>query len=246
MIINLFSIFDPSSSINYSLNWLRLIYLLIFIPNLYWIIPSRWNYIYIFILILLKIEFKVLIYIKINIINILIYISIFIFIILNNFLGIFSYIFTATSHLRISLSISLPIWISFILYGWINRINHIFIHLVPSGTPRILIPFIVIIETIRNIIRPGTLAVRLSANIIAGHLLIVLISSTGRNLSILLLLIILLLQSILVILELRVSIIQAYVFTVLRTLYRVELNYEKIMSTFSFSNFKSLTYFIIF
>lgn len=43
-----------------------------------------------------------------------------------------------------------------------------FAHLVPQGTPGALIPFIVLIETIRNVIRPGTLAVRLAANIIAG------------------------------------------------------------------------------
>jgi len=43
--------------------------------------------------------------------------------------------------------------------------NHIFEHLVPQGTSTMLIPFIVIIETISNLIRPGTLAVRLTANI---------------------------------------------------------------------------------
>ncbi|WP_369011417.1 F0F1 ATP synthase subunit A [Pseudophaeobacter profundi] len=60
-----------------------------------------------------------------------------------------------------------------------NKTNHIFTHLLPVGTPPILIPFIVIIESIRNIIRPRSLAVRLRANIIAGHLLIRLL---GNNL----------------------------------------------------------------
>ncbi|WP_431834057.1 F0F1 ATP synthase subunit A, partial [Escherichia coli] len=58
-----------------------------------------------------------------------------------------------------------------------------FAHLVPQGTPPVLIPFIVCIETIRNIIRPGTLAVRLAANIIAGHLLLTLLGNTGPFLS---------------------------------------------------------------
>ena len=52
-----------------------------------------------------------------------------------------------------------------------------------KGTPPILIPFIVCIETIRNLIRPGTLAVRLAANIIAGHLLLTLLGNTGPFLS---------------------------------------------------------------
>ena len=47
----------------------------------------------------------------------------------------------------------------------------------PVGTPRFLIPVIVIIETVRNIIRPLTLSIRLAANIVAGHLLLTLLGS---------------------------------------------------------------------
>lgn len=224
MIINLFSIFDPSTSINISLNWFRCVYVIFFLPLIYWFIPSRFNIIFIFLINFLRNEFKLLIVKKDNIINLLIYIRLFFFITLNNFIGLFSYIFTSSSHLLFSLSISLSLWISYIIYGWLNNINHIFIHLVPQGTPRILIPFIVLIETVRNVIRPGTLAVRLSANIIAGHLLITLISSTGLKLEGVLLIFILISQSLLILLELRVAFIQAYVFSVLRLLYRSEVN----------------------
>lgn len=48
-------------------------------------------------------------------------------------------------------------------------------HLVPTGTPPLLIPFMVIIELVRRVIRPLTLAVRLAANMVAGHLLLVLV-----------------------------------------------------------------------
>ncbi|MGF2560245.1 F0F1 ATP synthase subunit A, partial [Ralstonia pseudosolanacearum] len=105
------------------------------------------------------------------------------------------------------------------MYGWLINTQHIFIHLVPQGTPSILIIFIVCIETIRNIIRPGTLAIRLTANIIAGHLLITLLGNTGSNISNYLVIILLIVQIILLILECAVAIIQSYVFTVLRTLY---------------------------
>jgi F-type H+-transporting ATPase subunit a len=97
-------------------------------------------------------------------------------------------------------------------------------HLVPQGTPPILIPFIVCIETIRNIIRPGTLAVRLSANIIAGHLLITLLGNTGPSLQISLITVLIVVQIALLVLESAVSIIQSYVFAVLRTLYSREVN----------------------
>jgi len=98
-----------------------------------------------------------------------------------------------------------------------------FAHLVPQGTPRILIPFIVIIETIRNIIRPGTLAVRLSANIIAGHLLLTLLGNTGNSLSAILISFLIITQLLLLMLESAVAIIQSYVFTILRTLYSREI-----------------------
>lgn len=224
IMINLFSIFDPSTSNYFSFNWLRRIYVLILIPNIYWLIPSRYIYLILIISKILIYEFIILLNLKLNIFNIIILIRLFYFILLNNFLGIFPYIFTSSRHIIFRLTISLTLWLSIILFGWIKNSNNIFIHLVPQGTPNVLIPFIVLIETIRNIIRPGTLAVRLSANIIAGHLLITLISSTGNSLIILFLIFILFSQCLLIVLELSVSIIQAYVFTILSTLYRAESN----------------------
>jgi len=152
------------------------------------------------------------------------FISLFIIILFNNFLGLFPYIFTRTRHLTLTLTLALPIWLRFIIYGWLNNTQHIFAHLVPQGTPRVLMPFIVCIETIRNIIRPGTLAVRLTANIIAGHLLLTLIGNTGNSLSSILISFLIIRQIALLILESAVAIIQAYVFAVLSTLYSREVN----------------------
>ena len=123
-----------------------------------------------------------------------------------------------------TLSLSMPLWVAFILYGWINHTQHMFAHLVPQGTPGPLIPFIVLIETIRNVIRPGTLAVRLAANIIAGHLLLTLLGSTGPSLSMSLVTLLLISQILLLTLEAAVAVIQSYVFAVLRTLYAREVN----------------------
>jgi len=95
---------------------------------------------------------------------------------------------------------------------------------VPQGTPPVLIPFIVLIETIRNIIRPGTLAIRLTANIIAGHLLLTLLRRTNSSLNSYLLIILILSQILLLLLESAVAIIQSYVFAVLRTLFAREIN----------------------
>ncbi|KAG7172573.1 NADH-ubiquinone oxidoreductase chain 3-like 8 [Homarus americanus] len=90
--------------------------------------------------------------------------------------------------------------------------NHRFIPIVveiPQGTPGLLIPFIVLVETLRNIIRPGTLAVRLAANIIAGHLLLTLLGNIGPSLSLTLVSFLILAQILLLILESAVAIIQS-------------------------------------
>lgn len=223
MITNLFSVFDPSTTIfNLSLNWLRTFLRIIFIPSLFWIIPSRYNLIWNKIIIKLHKEFKILINSKYNG-RTLIFIALFSIILFNNFLGLFPYIFTRSRHIVISISIALPLWLTFIIFGWIINTQHIFIHLVPQGTPSILIAFIVCIETIRNIIRPGTLAIRLTANIIAGHLLITLLGNTGSSILTYIIILLLIIQIILLILECAVAIIQSYVFTVLRTLYSREV-----------------------
>lgn len=138
-------------------------------------------------------------------------------------LGLLPYVFTATRHLAITLAIALPLWLSFIIYGWLNHTKHILAHLVPLGTPPVLIPFIVLIETISNVIRPGTLAVRLAANIIAGHLLLVLLGNQGPHLSSPVLSLLLITQILLLTLETAVAVIQSYVFAVLATLYSREV-----------------------
>nr|YP_010722466.1 ATP synthase F0 subunit 6 [Parnassius stubbendorfii]WDV10749.1 ATP synthase F0 subunit 6 [Parnassius stubbendorfii] len=225
MMSNLFSIFDPTTNLfNLPLNWISTFIGLMFIPYSFWLIPNRHYIFWNFITNKLHNEFKMLLGINSFNGSTFIFISLFSFILFNNFLGLFPYIFTSTSHLTISLSISLSLWISFMMYGWINNYQHMFIHMIPQGTPNILMPFMVLIETISNIIRPGTLAVRLTANMIAGHLLLTLLSSTNSNLSFFLLFILIFMQILLLILESAVAIIQSYVISILSTLYSSEVN----------------------
>lgn len=220
MIANLFRTFDPSRNFHLSLNWLRTLIGLLIIPPFFWFSPSRINIIWINIIIFLHKEFKILMKTPGRT---LIFIALFALIIFNNFLGLFPYIFTRTRHIILSLTLRLPLWLSFILYGWINNTIHILAHLVPRGTPGILIPFMVCIETIRNIIRPGTLAIRLRANIIAGHLLITLLGNTGPSINLILINFLIITQILLLTLETAVSLIQSYVFAILRTLYSREV-----------------------
>nr|WKU83764.1 ATP synthase F0 subunit 6 [Argyra sp.] len=225
MMTNLFSVFDPSSSIfNISLNWLSTFLGLLLIPPMFWLMPSRYNLIWNSILITLHKEFKTLLGPTGHSGSTFIFISLFSLIMFNNFLGLFPYIFTSTSHMTLSLALALPLWLSFMIYGWINHTQHMFAHLVPQGTPAVLMPFMVCIETISNVIRPGTLAVRLTANMIAGHLLLTLMGNTGPSLSIILATFLVFAQIALLVLESAVAIIQSYVFAVLSTLYSSEVN----------------------
>nr|YP_010463335.1 ATP synthase F0 subunit 6 [Rusicada privata]UUJ37863.1 ATP synthase F0 subunit 6 [Rusicada privata]WCO87236.1 ATP synthase F0 subunit 6 [Rusicada privata] len=225
MMSNLFSIFDPSTNLfNLSLNWISTILGILFIPYSFWLIPNRHFFFWNLIIMKLHNEFKTLL--KNNYFqgSTFIFISMFSFVLFNNFLGLFPYIFTSTSHLTLSLSISLPLWLSFMIYGWINNSQHMFIHMIPQGTPTVLMPFMVLIETISNIIRPGTLAVRLTANMIAGHLLMTLLSGTGPNMNSYMVMILVLIQILLLILESAVAVIQSYVIAILSTLYSSEVN----------------------
>lgn len=222
MINNLFSTFDPATSISYSLNWIRTLLILILIPFSYWVIPNRINVLFNNIIIKLHNEFKILLGVKSKGITLII-VSLFFFILINNFIGLIPYIFTRSSHLAFSLTLALPLWIRIMIFGWFNNTNSIFAHLVPNGTPAALMPFIVIIETIRNIIRPGRLGVRLTANIIAGHLLIRLLGNKSIDIRNNLLVFIVIVQIILIIFEAAVAVIQAYVFSVLTTLYSREV-----------------------
>nr|AIC09090.1 ATP synthase F0 subunit 6 [Gasteruption sp. M19] len=226
MMMNLFSIFDPSTSNHTALNWLSSLIPFLLFPYMFWITPSRYTFLWNnLLLIKLFNEFKLLLN-KINSMNSIMFISMFTLILINNFMGLFPYIFTSSSHMIFSLSLALPMWITFMLYGWITNTNHMLAHMVPNGTPPILIPLMIIIENISNIIRPGTLAIRLTANMIAGHLLITLLSSTGNSKSMnsILLMLMISSQCILMILEMSVSIIQSYVFSILSTLYSNETN----------------------
>nr|ALO77207.1 ATP synthase F0 subunit 6 [Glaresis sp. GLA01] len=223
MMTNLFSSFDPSTNL-FSLNWLSTFLGILFIPPMFWLIPSRFNFIWTKITLTLHNEFKILLGTNKIKGSTLIFVTLFTFILFNNFLGLFPYIFTSSSHLTFTLTLSLPLWLSFMIYGWINNTIHMLAHLVPQGTPPVLMPFMVCIETISNIIRPGTLAIRLTANMIAGHLLLTLLGNIGPSLSISLINILIIVQLLLLTLESAVSIIQSYVFAVLSTLYSSEVN----------------------
>lgn len=221
MITNLFSSFDPiSSTFSIQLNWVAMFLFIIALFPLYWISTSKSGIVYSELTSYITKEFIPLFK---SYKNIIFFNALFIFILINNIFGLMPYTFTSTAHIAITLAMAITIWLTFILYGWINNTNHMFAHLVPLGTPIVLIPFMVIIETIRNIIRPITLSVRLAANLTAGHLLLILLGESMVNRKILIIVTVTAAQFALMTLEAAVAVIQAYVFATLSTLYASEV-----------------------
>nr|YP_054509.1 ATP synthase F0 subunit 6 [Ixodes uriae]BAD27245.1 ATPase subunit 6 [Ixodes uriae] len=220
MMMNLFSIFDPTTSTFFSLNWLAL-FSIVMVPTHFWVIPSRiqilWKMLSFFITSEMSANLS-----KKNHKFMMFFMSLFIVIMMSNLMGLVPYVFTPSSHIMFSMAFAFPIWITLMLYGWINHFNKMMIHLVPMGSPNILTIFMVLIETISNLIRPITLSVRLSANMISGHLLIHLLTSIPYNHNNMFIITMPIIMT-LMFLESAVAIIQSYVFITLVSLYTNEI-----------------------
>nr|BEI62442.1 ATP synthase F0 subunit 6 [Ixodes fujitai] len=219
--MNLFSIFDPSTSNNLSLNWLSIFPMIFTFSPWFWMISSRYQMFWKSIFKKLMNEIKSNLFHK-NQKFTLLFISIFSMILLLNCLGLFPYVFTPTSHIMLSMMLAFPIWLTLMLKGWLTSFNKMMTHLVPLGSPLILTSFMVMIETVSNMIRPITLSIRLSANMISGHLLIHLLTSIPYNYSYMFSMIFPLMFA-LMMLETAVAIIQSYVFITLASLYSNEI-----------------------
>lgn len=214
-LLNLFSIFDPTSYF-VSFGWLIVGFLVIF-PG-YCVNEKRKRkitLILIFKSLLGELSSNILRATKLNTFYVFILFCMLLFLNTN---ALSPYTFTITAHIVINFSFALVVWFSIVSYQVKFNILSRLIHLVPVGTPYLLLPVMVVIELTRIFIRPITLSVRLTANIIAGHLLMSLLGearahtiglAVGGYLAFMLLLF----------LECAVAIIQAYVFITLISLY---------------------------
>lgn len=152
-------------------------------------------------------------------------ISLFLFVVIGNLLGLVPYSFTVTTQIAVTLTFSLAILIGVTITGFVLHGVEYFGILFPAGTSIWLTPLLVVIELISYLARGISLAVRLSANMMAGHTLLKIIGTFGWKMIIsgglLSLLGVgpVLLMIALTGLELTICILQAYVFTVLTASY---------------------------
>nr|UQJ73725.1 ATP synthase F0 subunit 6 [Pseudohynobius flavomaculatus] len=155
----------------------------------------------------------------------MIFTSLMVFLIMLNLLGLLPYTFTPTTQLSLNLGLAVPFWLATIMIGVRNQPTAAFGHLLPEGTPTLLIPILIIIETISLLIRPLALGVRLTANLTAGHLLIQLMATATLVLIPIMPImatLTMLVLFLLTMLEIAVAMIQAYVFILLLSLYLQE------------------------
>lgn len=151
--------------------------------------------------------------------------GLFTYIVLLNLLGMIPYNLTVTSHIIVTFSMSLSIWLAVTLLSLkLHKLNF-FSTFMPSGAPIILAPLLVLIELLSYCAKAISLGVRLAANMTAGHILLAIMSGFAwtmlHSLNILTIASIgpLLVLLFIIILELAVAIIQAFVFTLLTTIF---------------------------
>nr|AIT76175.1 ATP synthase F0 subunit 6 [Pirata subpiraticus] len=218
--MNLFSVFGPTSYFGINLNWMIMMIVFMYFPMKYYLMESGMLSMYkMFYMSVSKIFKEVSFpnYLALNFLCVMTFMYLF----LSNLLGLFPFIFTSTAHPVITLGLGLVFWMSFFLMGFTCKFKESCAHLVPEGSPFLLSPLMVLIESVSHLIRPFTLSIRLAANMMAGHLIIGLLSSISM-IGVLGFFSSLLLQNMLFVLEFGVSIIQGFVFSILLLLYALE------------------------
>ncbi len=151
--------------------------------------------------------------------------SLFMFIMMSNMIGIIPYTFTVSSHIIVTASLALLVFLTVLVYGFYKNGLKFFKLFVPSGVPAVILPLVVTIEIISFLSRPVSHSVRLFANMLAGHITLKVFASFVTMLGAfgavgwLGAILPLALTVALTALELLVAFLQAYVFTILTCIY---------------------------
>nr|QTT61281.1 ATP synthase F0 subunit 6 [Tritia grana] len=228
MLVDIFSSFDDNNQVFmslYVLMWIFSLITIVLFSSSYWVMSPRW----LSIVSIFKDTASSQVFRSFGInmggfVNVVT--GLFLFLILMNMSGLVPYVFSPTSHLAVSLSLGLPLWLTLIVSAVFYNPSSVVAGLLPMGAPAPLNPFLVIIETVSIMVRPITLSVRLTANMSAGHIVLTLIgnylTASFFMSSIFSMLLLLSIQVLYTIFEFGISLIQAYIFCLLITLYSDE------------------------
>nr|YP_010713566.1 ATP synthase F0 subunit 6 [Monetaria moneta]WDA98698.1 ATPase subunit 6 [Monetaria moneta] len=228
MLVDIFSSFDDNNQVFmslYMLMWFFSLATILLFSSWYWVTSPRWSTM----IMIFKdtVTSQIFRSFGLNLggfINVVT--ALFLFLIFINLSGMIPYVFSPTSHLAVSLSLGLPFWLSLIVSAVFFDPRAVVAGLLPMGAPAALNPFLVIVETVSIMVRPITLSVRLAANMSAGHIVLTLVgnylTASIFMSSVFSTLFIVLIQVFYTIFEFGISLIQAYIFCLLITLYSDE------------------------
>ncbi len=144
--------------------------------------------------------------------------SLFMFILISNSIGMIPSVFTTTSHISVTFTLAIFVFIVVTIVGFIKNGVSYFSILLPKGTPIFLAPLIILIELFAYLARPISLSIRLAANMTAGHVVLKVLA-TFVILSGLFGIMPLILLTILTGFEIFISVLQAYIFSILTCAY---------------------------
>jgi F-type H+-transporting ATPase subunit a len=150
--------------------------------------------------------------------------SFFIFILLCNISGLTPYSFTVTSHVIVTLALSLIAFFTITIFAIVRNGFGGFFHMfLPSGVPFWMAPIIFVIEFFSFLIKPITLSVRLFANMVAGHVLLKVVAGFIISLGVIFGVAPLLFSVVMIGFELFVAVLQSYIFAILVCAYLGEV-----------------------
>lgn len=144
--------------------------------------------------------------------------SIFMFVFFGNTLGLIPYSFTFTSHIIVTFALALFVFLLVTLVALFKHGIKFFTMFFPSGAPIFMAPILVPIEIVSYLSRPVSLSIRLFANMMAGHTMMAVFAGFTVTLGIFGFFPIAI-NVALFALEVIVTALQAYVFTILTCLY---------------------------
>ena len=144
--------------------------------------------------------------------------TVFMFVLVGNLIGMVPYGFTFTSHIIVTFTMALVVFLGVTVIALIKHKIHFFTFFMPPGVPLIMAPLLVPIEIISYLSRPMSLSVRLFANMLAGHTLLKVFAGFVVALG---LFGVFPLAFVVVLtgLEIVIAFLQAFVFTILTCLY---------------------------
>jgi F-type H+-transporting ATPase subunit a len=145
--------------------------------------------------------------------------ALFLFILFCNLLGMVPYSFTATSHIIVTFGVAALVFLSVTILGLVHQGPvKFFAHFIPEGLPVAIVPVVFLIEFISFMSRPVSLSIRLAANMMAGHTLLKVIASFVIPLGLFGFAPVAFL-TLLSGFEIFIAILQAYIFTLLTSMY---------------------------